>query len=538
MLAEWRAVFDNSQVGILVLRGGRLVHQANQRMADILGYDGPEELRALDVRGMHLSKEAYETFGREHYETLREGRKSHVEYRFRRKDGTVFWGLISGKAVNPDDLDQGVIWVVDDITERKLAELALLESKQKYKSIIDNIQDVYYRTDKNGVIVIISPSVLGVLGYASLSEVVGRPAASFYHDPQARDAFLKDLMRQGRVHDYEVTLVKKDGEPVPVSTSSNVYYDHEGNFLGVEGVFRDITDRKRAENALAQMNKTLEEQVRERTRELEARSAELESAFSRLIDVDRLKSSLLSTVSHDLRTPLTSILGFAKIIQRDLVRHVFPALGGCKEDLAGKTARIDANLSIIVSEGERLTRLINDLLDLSKIEAGHMEWKDRDVSVEAIVSEAMKAVSGEFMAKPEVALESTVAPNMPHILVDPDRMVQVLVNLLNNAAKFTIKGTVSVRAQVTRNAKIEIVVEDTGVGIPRQELVKVFDRFHKVERGDAVDSSVRGSGLGLAISKEIVQHYSGRIWAESNPGAGSAFHIELPQAPGKGVRGA
>lgn len=96
----------------------------------------------------------------------------------------------------------------------------------------------------------------------------------------------------------------------------------------------------------------------------------------------------------------------------------------------------------------------------------------------------------------------------------------------------------SVRAQVARNAKIEIVVEDTGVGMPRQELVKAFDRLHKVERGDAVDPSARGSGLGLAISKEIVQHYSGRIWAESTPGAGSAFHIEPPQAPGKGARGA
>ncbi len=280
--------------------------------------------------------------------------------------------------------------------------------------------------------------------------------------------------------------------------------------------------------ALVRRYAQLEFMVRKRTRQLVRKNEELEYSNQQLRHLDEMKSAFLSSVSHELRTPLTSLLGFAKITGRAFSERFAP-LAGDDPSLQKYSQRISRNLEVMVQEGERMTRLINDFLDLTKIEAGKVEWRDKLIPVTEFVLHACHAVRGQFEAKPGVELRSHVAEMLPPVYVDVDRMLQVMVNLLSNAAKFTDSGSVTVSAVGIEDEFVEIRVADTGKGIPAQSLKSVFDKFQQIEQR-STEGNAEGTGLGLAICKEIIQHYGGRIWVESEPGKGSCFKFRLPAA--------
>ncbi|MEF3696221.1 sensor histidine kinase [Desulfolutivibrio sp.] len=284
----------------------------------------------------------------------------------------------------------------------------------------------------------------------------------------------------------------------------------------------DLTDRKWAEEALAEFNRKLERLVAERTSALEDKARELVEANKRLLELDRLKSAFLSSVSHELRTPLTSIRGFASLIRKDLSRMAKTSQG-----VTGKYVRIDGNLSIIIKESDRLTMLLNDFLDLSKIESGRMEWRDARLPVADLVASGVDAVRGLFEEKHSICLALDVPDDLPDLFADPDRMLQVLINLLSNAAKFTDKGVVRIVAARDGDG-LHLTVSDEGVGVPKEDLVSIFGKFRQSSQGDMLENKPRGTGLGLAICRNIIRHYGGRIWAESEVGQGSSFHIFLP----------
>ncbi|MGE4299380.1 MAG: CBS domain-containing protein [Desulfovibrionaceae bacterium] len=307
-------------------------------------------------------------------------------------------------------------------------------------------------------------------------------------------------------------------------------WDAAGDPGGYLLMVRDITERRLAQERLADMNHHLEQLVAVRTRDLTRKAAELELANRRLLGLDELKSTFLSSVSHELRTPLTSLLGFVKLIRRDFKKLFTPLVAG-RDVLERKADRVGDNLDIVVREGERLTRLINDFLDLSKIEAGQIEWHDREITVAELVEHAVAAVSGQFSQKPHVELVVEVAAELPPLQLDLDRMMQVMINLLNNAAKFTRQGRVTVRALAVDAGAVELRVEDTGLGIPADNLETVFNKYQQYSGADTLEpKNTKGTGLGLAICREIVLHYGGRIWAESVLGQGSAFVMHLPVA--------
>ena len=279
---------------------------------------------------------------------------------------------------------------------------------------------------------------------------------------------------------------------------------------------------------LIKRHANLEFMVRKRTRQLTRKSEELEFSNQQLRHLDEIKSAFLSSVSHELRTPLTSLLGFAKITGKTFSRHFGPL---AQEDakLSAQAAKILGNLDILVHEGERMTRLINDFLDLTKIEAGRVEWQDRLVHVADFVFHAGNSLRAQFEAKESLELRIMMEENLPMVYVDVDRMLQVMINLLSNAAKFTQRGHVTVEALNVDNEFVEIRVADTGMGIPEAELNKIFDKFHQMEKR-GLGLEVKGTGLGLAICKEILEHYQGRIWVESVVGQGSCFKFRLPAA--------
>lgn len=268
---------------------------------------------------------------------------------------------------------------------------------------------------------------------------------------------------------------------------------------------------KESREQLEQFNRELEEKIRERTRALEI-------ANKRLREVDELKSNFLSTVSHELRTPLTSIKAFAEIL-----------LDNQGEDLETQIRF----LNIINDESERLSRLISDLLDLSKIESGVMKWKFEPLDIRQVVHRSLEGISS-LAAKKNITIKSDFGETCPSVYGDPDRLGQVVTNLLSNAVKFTDEaGQINIGARATTGG-LEVFVRDDGIGIAPENLNKVFEKFLQVDSA-ATRQRGGGTGLGLAICKEIVEHHKGKIWVKSEIGKGSTFFLTVPFAGASAV---
>ncbi len=261
----------------------------------------------------------------------------------------------------------------------------------------------------------------------------------------------------------------------------------------------------------------------------------------------QLKDDFVSMVSHELRTPMTSVLGFGKLIQKQFVQQIQPRIA--PDDVRGQQAvtRILENLDIIVSEGERLTRLINDVLDIAKMESGRTQWEMSLVALSDVIQSSTSAVQSLVSGKP-LQIQAELAEELPPVYGDRDRLVQVVTNLLSNAVKFTDQGQIKVQARVlppgqaieplgirqpvdvglpAMQPMVAVCVADTGTGIAESDLPQLFQKFRQV--GDRESGTRRsGSGLGLSICKEIVEHHGGRIWVESQLGSGSRFIFTLP----------
>lgn len=451
-----------------------------------------------------------------------------VEFRIQAADGSWRWILGRGKATTRDASGRALRMVGThvDVTTRKEAEAALLAEETRCRSVIENIADVFYATNGQGLLDMLSPSGARLLGYDSVDEMLGRPNEFFWLHPEQRTEFLKRLVEHGELRDYEVELKTRDGKGVLVATSSRIKRGPTGEFLGVEGIFRDITERKRAEERLVEMNRDLERLVLERTRGLEEKTLALEALNEKLVKLDELKSTMLSTVSHELRTPLTAIYGFVKLIRRDFLRHIKPL---CQTDaaLSDRCQRMGQNLDVIEEEGRRLGRLINDLLDLTRIESGRMQWRDEPTPPNRLIERAVAVVGPKLESKPGLWLTIEPTNGLPWLVVDEDRLVQVLVNLVDNAVKYSDSGEIRVVAALSANG-LRFSVRDSGPGVSPEESDRVFEQFYQIASRIGPDGATQGAGLGLAICKEIVEHYGGRIWVDPAANPGGEFLFEIP----------
>jgi signal transduction histidine kinase len=241
-------------------------------------------------------------------------------------------------------------------------------------------------------------------------------------------------------------------------------------------------------------------------------------------EVDRMKTDFISTVSHELRTPLTSVLGFVKLIRRRFESRIVPAIGSCDDATLRAIDQVRNDLAIIVTEGERLARLINDLLDIAKMEAGRVEWRDEPVLVNEVVGHAVAATRSLFDAR-QLPLFVDLDPSVGVVRGDPHRIVQVVVNLLSNACKFTEVGHVTVRTRAGDDV-VTVSVADTGPGIAQDDFARLFERFRQV--GDTLTGKPHGTGLGLPICKDIIDHHGGELTVTSRVGEGSTFWFTLP----------
>ncbi len=303
----------------------------------------------------------------------------------------------------------------------------------------------------------------------------------------------------GLVHFAETQLAGAIGSASAHVMVSSVVQEEP---LGLDEVM-DILDE-------ASQVRAYSHQLEEKSKELEAATEELRAANERLKELDRLKDDIMSSVTHELRTPLTSIRALSEMLLDDP-----------KMDIDDRMRF----LGIIVSETERLTRLVNQVLDLAKIESGHAEWHNSDINMKELVEHAVEATSQLFRDR-GASIEVSFPKEAPRLLADHDRLLQVMLNLLSNAAKFVPKGDGQVRVELASDEKeVKVTVQDNGPGIAPAFMPFVFEKFR--QGGDQRDRP-QGTGLGLPISRQIIEHFGGHMWVESPPGQGAMFAFSLP----------
>ncbi|HEX7437621.1 MAG TPA: PAS domain S-box protein [Caldimonas sp.] len=421
-----------------------------------------------------------------------------------RKDGTLFWANVvitvlrdsSGELV-------GFAKVTRDLTQRRDHEESLRQSEERFRLLVEGVSDyAIFMLDVNGIVATWNAGAQRIKGYDA-NEIIGRHFSTFYPADVRQSGWpdheLQVATEKGSFVD-EGWRVRKDGTTFWASVTITALRDSQGRLLGFAKLTRDLTDQKRAE-ALE-----IADQRREEILEAE-RNARIEA--QRAI---RIKDEFLATLSHELRTPLSSILGWTQILKR-------------KADSLNPE-ELERGLDVIDRNARAQVRLIEDLLDLSRIMAGKVRLDLQQASMLDIVQSAIESAEPGARAK-DIRLGAILDPNPPPVSADGGRLQQVVWNLLSNAIKFTPKGG-QIQVVLQRvNSSIELSVSDTGIGIPESFLPHVFDRFS--QKDASTTRSFGGLGLGLAISKQLVELHGGTIRASSRgEGLGATFFVQLP----------
>ncbi|MCP4267229.1 MAG: HAMP domain-containing histidine kinase, partial [Candidatus Brocadiaceae bacterium] len=342
---------------------------------------------------------------------------------------------------------------------------------------------------------------------------------------------LKHFLQTGQARiigkSIEITGRTKEGKEIPIELSLS-FQKTENKEYSFTGIIRDRTFEVNAKKELIEKSNKLEEYSQVLEQKVEARTLELRKANKKLQEVSNLKTEFLSITSHEIRAPLAAVLGFSKIISNRLENIIFPNVRTEDSKVIMSTRKVKSGLDTIILEGERLTNLINDLLDITKIENGKVEWQVESISLAKVIERATALTSGTF-EQYSIKLTSDVEDGLPEVMGDKNRLEQVVINLISNALKFTDKGSVICRARKINNEIVTSVI-DTGGGIPEIDREKIFEKFKQT--GAILKDRPKGTGLGLTICKEIVKQHGGRIWVESDPGKGSTFLFTLPCVSG------
>ncbi len=420
------------------------------------------------------------------------------ELTYIRKDGSRFPAVVSVTALrDPQGGIIGYLLIGTDNTARKQVEAEQkkldqrLRDQQFYtRSLIESNIDALMTTDPLGIITDVNKQ-MEALTDCTRDELIGAPFKNYFTDPERAEAAIKLVLSEKKVTNYELTAQSRDGKKTVVSYNATTFYDRDRRLQGVFAAARDVTERKRFEQALQETN------------------AALESAKSAAEKANLAKSDFLSSMSHELRSPLNAILGFAQLLET-----VPPA----------PTAAQAESITQILRAGWHLLKLINEVLDLAVVESGKVSLSPEPVSLAEVLSECQAMMEpqaqqrGINMTFPKVAATCFVQ-------ADRTRVKQVLINLLSNAIKYNRpQGKVEVLCAATNPERLRISVQDTGAGLPPEKLAQLFQSFNRL--GQEVRGE-EGTGIGLVVSKRLVELMGGIIGVESIVGSGSRFWIEL-----------
>ena len=417
------------------------------------------------------------------------------ELTYIRKDGSRFPAMVSVTALRDEqNAIIGYLLIGTDNTARKLVEAEQkkldqrLRDQQFYtRSLIESNIDALMTTDPAGIISDVNKQMEALTG-CTRDELIGAPFKDFFTDPDRAAAGIQLVLRDKKVTDYELTARDRDGRQTVVSYNATTFYDRGRNLQGVFAAARDVTERKRVE-------------------------AELKHAKAAAESASQIKSDFLASMSHEIRTPMNSILGIADLL--------------AKTELSPEQEKY---VRIFQRSGENLLNLINDILDLSKVEASQLELEKTGFSIHDHLEKISEMVGPRAVEK-GLTLSIDVAPDVPLDLIgDPTRLSQVLLNLVGNAIKFTHSGRVALEvtapATLHPSPLLQFTVTDTGIGIPADKMEQIFERFNQADT--SMTRRFGGSGLGLTICRRLVELMGGEISVESDFGEGSRFTVLVP----------
>lgn len=427
------------------------------------------------------------------------------------------WG-VAAPLFDPQGQRCGAIEVVRDITQRKQSEERLAESERKYRELVENANSIILRWTPDGRITFLNEFGQRFFGY-SAEEIIGRHVMGTI--VPATDSNGRDL---GQLIDqvcadpvsFEQNVnenVRRNGERAWIAWTNKVVSDGQGRIREILSIGSDITELKVAEETIRELNAGLEQRVAERTRELAQANSDLIKAKERAESADQLKSAFLATMSHELRTPLNSIIGFTGILLQELA-------GPLNEEQTKQ-------LRMVQNSSRHLLMLINDVLDLSKIEAGQLTVESAPFDLGTSIENVVRTVT-PTAAQHGLYLHTDVSPDVGIIVNDRRRVEQVLLNLMSNAVKFTEIGGVTVTCTIV-DGEVVTSVQDTGIGISSRDIPRLFRPFEQVETG--LSRQHEGTGLGLSICRRLLALMGGTIAVESELGAGSIFSFRLPVKP-------
>lgn len=448
-----------------------------------------------------------------------------LEFRHRHRQGHYLWVRGSITAVqNAAGEIIGSQGILSDISDRKWAENALRESQQFIQTVLDTVPLSVFWKNRDSVFLGCNQQFADILGLSAPSAIIGKTDFDLSITAAEARAYRTDdqqVMDSGQIKlSIEESLTLPNGELRWIETHKAPLRDLDGNVVGMVGTFRDVTDRKQAAARLQQLNQELEQRVCDRTMDLQQAMEAAEAA-------NRAKSIFLANMSHELRTPLNAILGFAQLMARDL------SLSSEKRD----------QLNIITRSGQHLLDLINDILEMSKIEAGRMYLNINCFDLYGLLSTLQDMFQIRADEKSLRLLIDCPQPLPRFVKTDENKLRQVLINLLSNAIKFTPAGQVVLRirqqelslnalatsfgspACLTPSSWLNFVVEDTGIGIDPEELDSLFEPFVQSKHQPL---SQEGTGLGLAISRQFVQLMGGNLTVDSRLGNGAQFAFTIP----------
>jgi PAS domain S-box-containing protein len=459
-------------------------------------------------------------FYRSMYQTLLAGSVWHGEIINRYKDGRL---ATEDMTITPLCGDDGrithFIAIKQDITERKRAERQARESLLYARSLLEASLDPLVTISAEGKITDVNEASVKVTGIAR-EALVGTDFSEYFTEPQKAREGYQQVFTKGFVMDYPLTIRHRDGRLAEVLYNASVYKNAAGEVQGVFAAARDITEMKRSEQVILDLNATLERRVAERTAQLE--------------EANRAKSDFLANMSHELRTPLNAIIGFSELLK-----------DGVMGELQAKQQEFVGD---IFGAGTHLLALINDILDLSKVEAGMLQLELGTVELASLL-QASTTIVREKAAAHSIRLETRLDQTLGNLLADERKLKQIVYNLLSNAIKFTPEGgAVTLWARRCTRAEVgfdeamssrllplpagddgefvEIAIEDSGSGILEADLQKLYQPFMQLD--SAISRSHGGTGLGLSLVRRLAELHGGTVGVASRPGTGSRFCVWLP----------
>ncbi len=488
------STFYQAAVGIVYVRmsDGQFI-KANEKICQMLGYT-EEEFCTLSIADVTHPDDLESDLENTQKMLLTEINVFSIEKRLLQKNGLPIWVRLTAVSVARDEVGQATygMAVCEDISRLKQTEHALHESEQRFKTMADSAPVAIFVTDTEAKTIYVNTNWLEYTGL-SFENSIGLTLQKVTHpdDLTAFTEVFQSAFQQQNCFRLETRIKRNTGDYGWMLFTGKPRYMFDGQFLGYIGTGIDITERKLMEISL-------------------------EQAKSQAENANRKKSEFLALMSHELRTPLNSIIGFSEMLEFGLAGAL--------------TEKQQQLINHVSTSGHHLLNLINDLLDIAKIESGKMRLQPEWSQPHLIISE-VHAMMEKLAKQKEITLTFQIHPEVTSIWVDANRFKQILINLINNAIKFNhVNGAVFTHLYPSEDhAWLIGKVQDTGIGIPKDKLSELFQKFYQVDA--TASRSHEGSGLGLALTKELIELHGGCITATSDEGIGSTFTFQLPLNP-------